>query len=136
MHRLLFSAIFAFGLAGWGHAQDTRAPAIQGTIQEQIDAFKVDDFDKAFTYASPMIKGMFRTPENFGVMVQRGYPMVWRPQDVRYLELAEKGGRLFQKVMIRDQSGGLHMLEYQMIQVNGEWQINGVQLLPQPDLGA
>ena len=83
-----------------------------------------------------MIQGMFRTPENIGVMVQRGYPMGWRPNSVRYLELDEKGGRLFQKVMITDQNGGLHMLEYQMIQVNGAWQINGVQLLPQPDLGA
>ncbi|MEL6508496.1 MAG: DUF4864 domain-containing protein [Pseudomonadota bacterium] len=136
MNRLIFSAIFAFGLAGWGHAQDARDTAIQNTIQDQIEAFKADDFGAAFSYASPMIQGMFRTPENFGVMVQRGYPMVWRPNSVRYLELDEKGGRLFQKVMITDQNGGLHMLEYQMIQVNGAWQINGVQLLPQPDLGA
>jgi len=136
MHRLLFAAIFAFGLAGWGHAQDARAPAIQTTIQDQINAFKVDDFGTAFSFASPMIQGMFGTAQNFGMMVQRGYPMVWRPEDVRYLDLSEKGGRLFQKVMIRDQNGALHMLEYQMIQVNGAWQINGVQLLPQPDLGA
>ena len=136
MHRLLFSVIFAFGLAGWGHAQDARDTAIQNTIQDQIEAFKADDFGAAFSFASPMIQGMFRTPENFGVMVQRGYPMVWRPDDVRYLDLTEKDGRLFQKVIIRDQNGALHMLEYQMIQVNGDWQINGVQLLRQPDLGA
>ena len=59
---------------------------VQAIINGQIEAFQKDDFAAAFTYASPSIRSMFGTPENFGKMVQRGYPMVWRPKDVRFLD--------------------------------------------------
>ena len=52
---------------------------VQTTIASQLDAFLKDDFARAFEYASPSIKRMFRNSDNFGMMVQRGYPMVWRP---------------------------------------------------------
>ena len=48
---------------------------IQETISQQIGSFQTDDFEKAFTYASPSIKNMFGTYQNFGMMVRRGFPM-------------------------------------------------------------
>lgn len=110
---------------------------IRGVIRSQIDAFLKDDFATAFTYASPGIQGIFVTPENFGAMVRNGYPMVWRPADVDFGELREVGGRLWQRVVVRDADGRIHMLDYQMVQgADGEWRINGVQLLRAPDVGA
>jgi hypothetical protein len=44
-------------------------------------------------------------------MVTSGYPMVWRPAAIRYLELTEVGGSFFQKVLIKDQSGVVHILD-------------------------
>jgi hypothetical protein len=38
--------------------------------------------------------------------------------------------------MVTDQSGTVHMLDYQMVQTAEGWQINGVQLLPQAGVGA
>ncbi len=111
-------------------------PGIEATIGAQIEAFKADDFDKAFTFASPNIKGIFGSVERFGQMIRNGYPMVWRPGEVQYLELREFGGALWQRVMIRDGLGGVHMLDYQMIRTEDGWRINGVQLLPAPDVGA
>ena len=121
-----------------GRAADVlpREPGIEATIQSQIDAFLVDDFAKAFTFASPNIKSIFGSPDRFGQMVRQGYPMVWRPGEVRYLELREISGALWQKVMIRDQAGGIHLLDYQMINTGDGWQINGVQILRAPDVGA
>lgn len=111
-------------------------PGIEGTITAQIDAFLRDDFAKAFTYASPNIQGMFGSSERFGQMVQRGYPMVWRPADVEYQDLREIAGNLWQRVKIQDQSGRFHYLDYQMIQTGDGWRINGVQLLRMPDVSA
>jgi len=54
--------------------------AFRTVIQSQLDAFQRDDEAAAFAQASPMIKGMFRTPENFMAMVIQGYPQVYRPQ--------------------------------------------------------
>jgi hypothetical protein len=109
---------------------------IEQTITQQLEAFKADDFGAAFDFASPNIKNIFRTPENFGAMVRQGYPMVWRPGEVTYLEQREIAGAIWQKVQIVDGAGRVHILDYQMIQTAEGWQINGVQLLKQPDVAA
>ncbi|MDA9020076.1 DUF4864 domain-containing protein [Flavimaricola sp.] len=133
MRQFLAACAMLLALAGMVRAQDRGA--IEDVIGRQLEAFNQRDVEMAWTYASPMIQGMFGNSTNFGMMVQRGYPMVWTNSDVRYLELREIGGRLWQKVMVRDENGGLHILDYQMIETENGWQINGVSILPAPDVG-
>ncbi len=136
MKRLVLGVVASVLMAVGAWAQEAPERAIQGTISSQIEAFEADDFAEAFSFASPSIRQMFGTPERFGMMVRQGYPMVWRPGEVRYLELREIAGRLWQKVMIRDRAGQLHVLDYQMVEGENGWKINGVQILPSPDVGA
>ena len=75
---------------------------IQSTIQSQIEALRSDDFAMAFTYASPTIQGLFGTPENFGMMVQNGYPMVYRPAEVKMLGLRDIAAQQFRHILRRD----------------------------------
>lgn len=131
--------VFVFLLSLWMtatavFAQD--ADAIEDVIGSQLQAFNNRDISEAWQYASPNIKRLFGNPGNFGQMVQQGYPMVWDNADVRFLELRDLRGGLWQKVMVRDAQGGLHILDYQMVETAEGWQINGVQLLPAPDVGA
>jgi hypothetical protein len=126
---MLLAALLAFPAA----AQEG---PIQQTIQSQIDAFKADDFARAFTFASPNIKGLFGTPENFGAMVKNGYPMVYRPAEVEMGELREVAGNLWQRVRIIDQAGSAWFLDYMMVETPEGWQINAVQIMPAPDVGA
>ncbi len=133
MRRLLLAVSLSAGLASGTFAQSDE---IEANISAQIQAFKADDFATAFTFASPNIQRLFGDPENFGIMVRRGYPMVWRPADVRFLELREISGALWQKVMITDGDGRVHLLDYQMIQQENGWKINGVQLLGNSDPAA
>jgi hypothetical protein len=105
---------------------------IEATISSQIEAFKTDDFEQAFTYATPTLQKLFQTPENFQRMVTGGYPMVWRPAEARYLELTERDGVMWQKVQITDLKGFIHLLLYQMEQTANGWRIAGVQLLRVP----
>jgi hypothetical protein len=132
MRRLFLAFAIVMGLVGGAAAQDTD---IQATIGAQIKAFQVDDFDQAFEYASPTIQNMFRTPDNFGQMVRNGFPMVWRPSDVRFLELRDIAGAQWQKVMIADAAGAIHFLDYQMIPTESGWKINGVQFLKSTGAG-
>ncbi len=139
MRRIVLSAGLAVGLAFASlpsAAQEARNPAIESTIQNQFDAFLADDVTAAWTYASPTIKGIFGSPDRFGEMVRNGYPMVWRPSDVRFLDLRDVAGTLWQRVMVTDQSGRTHVLDYQMIETPDGWQINAVQLLPEAGVGA
>ena len=131
--RIALVCLFLSLAALPARAQD--AP-IQSTIQNQLNALQADDFATAFTFASPTIKSIFGTPENFGRMVREGYPMVYRPSAVRMLELREVAGNLWQRVMITDANGRTHLLDYQMIETADGWQINAVQLLPNVGTGA
>ncbi len=132
-------AVLAFVLAlGPALAQEPqpRNPEIEAVIGDQLQAFEARDIDRAFSHASPTIKGIFGSPEVFGLMVRRGYPMVWAPGEVTYLDLAEIGGALWQRVEIIDQAGRRHYLGYQMVPGETGWKIGGVRILEAPDIAA
>lgn len=126
MRTWMMGAALAAGMAGAAWAQGSE---IENAISNQIAAFKADDFAQAFAFASPAIRGIFGTPENFARMVTQGYPMVWRPAEVSYLELRYENGSYWQKVRIVDGKGRVHILDYRMLDTETGWKINGVQLL-------
>lgn len=134
MTRILMAVVLALGLAGPAAAEDR--DAVTGVIQSQIEAFLADDFATAFTFASPGIKRMFGSPDRFGMMVRQGYPMVWRPADVQYLDFDGSRSMPTQNVLITDQNGVSHVLEYTMIATEDGWQIAGVRILQAPGVGA
>lgn len=109
--------------------------SIEQVIRDQIAAFKADDFPTAFGFASPGIRALFGTPERFGQMVRQGYPMVWRPRDVTFLEQSPPSGRVVQRLSLRDAQGQHHLLDYFMVQTAAGWRIDGVALVPAPDVG-
>lgn len=122
---VILACVLAFGTAA---QQD----AITGTIDAQIEAFQADDFERAFSFATPRLQRLFQSPQNFRRMVTTQYPMVWRPADVRYLEQREYDGSVFQKVQITDVKGVTHLLLYQMIETDRGWRIASVQFLDAP----
>ena len=121
--------LFFFGAVG---ADTNNGQKIQGVISQQISSFQVDDFDKAFTFASPSIKNIFGNPNNFGKMVRRDFPMVWRTKGVDYLELSLVGDALVQRVMITDKIGEIFILNYIMVETNKGWKIRGVIIDKRP----
>ncbi|MDW4498443.1 DUF4864 domain-containing protein [Sulfitobacter sp. D35] len=133
MGRLLKAALFWLAMTVGAQAQDAE---IRDTISQQFDAFRADDFARAFEFASPQLQLMFRTPDNFRAMVTQGYPMVWRPAEVRFLDLREEGGALWQRVMVTGENGSVHVLDYRMIPVGDDWRISGVQVLEKAGVAA
>ena len=87
---------------------------IQSTISDQLRAFASDNFIEAFTHASPGIKDIFGTVENFSNMVKKGYPMVWRYNNFEFLNLEETPQGYSQIVRITDQNDKLFLLKYFM----------------------
>lgn len=127
---------FAFLLSLAALPAQAQDNPLQSTILNQIEAFKADDFNRAFSFASPVIKGLFGTADNFGMMVRNGYPMVHRPAEVQMLEQRQVSGATVQRVLITDGQGRGHVLDYQMVETPDGWQINGVTLVPSGGLGA
>jgi uncharacterized protein DUF4864 len=119
-------------------AQENGGPenAIQEVIGNQFSAFSTGNLIIAWGYASPVIQGMFQTPENFGAMVERGFPMVWRPGEVIFRGMGRRNGRPVQRVQVIDADGRLHLLDYEMVQVDGNWRISAVEIVRAPSVGA
>ena len=109
---------------------------IQSTISDQLRAFASDNFIEAFTHASPGIKDIFGTVENFSYMVKKGYPMVWRYNNFEFLNLEETPQGYSQIVRITDQNDKLFLLKYFMKNVAGIWKISGVSIIEASDFSA
>ena len=133
MRAMLFSVLM-WAFATVGAAADPKE--MQSVIDRQLEAFQADDFAKAMEFASPVLQRYFGTPENFQRMVTRGYPMVWRPGTVRYLENRVENGVHWHRVMITDMQGETHVLDYRMTKTAEGWRINGVQILDSSDFTA
>ncbi len=110
--------------------------AIAGVVTKQLEAFRRDDAQAAFGYASPMIQGMFGAPENFLEMVRRGYPPVYRPRSVRMGEIVLRDGRIVQRVDIVGPDGHDELALYTMErEADGSWRIDGCMLTAPDSVG-
>lgn len=132
MRNFWLATVLALTLNGPAAAQQSGPQAV---IEAQIGAFMADDFEAAFDFASPAIRSIFGTPERFGQMVRQGYPMVHRPAGLRFLDQAEHGAAILQRVLITDLSGRAHVLEYEMLPSGDAFVINGVRILSGQDTG-
>ena len=139
MGRIIRAGAFAMLMAAAPvalRAEEGAARAIEDVIARQIDAFRSDDLPRAFSFASPMIQGMFGSPENFGRMVETGYPMIWRPSDVEFRGLREERGMTLQRIRVRDAAGKDFLFDYDMVEGPGGWVINGVYPVREESIGA
>lgn len=105
--------------------------AIRKVIQAQIDAFRQDKGELAFSYAAPEIRAQFKTAENFMRMVKTSYPAVYRPASVAFIDAAVEDGTPIQVVQFSDGAGlvwiGIYTMQRQR---DKSWKVNGCELLP------
>lgn len=113
-------------------ATDVKAAA--EPIMKQLEAFRRDDYDTAYTFAAADIKETFdRTA--FERMVKSGYPEIARSTFalIAHSEVAPDG-HVHIRVRIRGANGNSIEASYEMIQEPGGWRIKGVVTKPDPGL--
>lgn len=124
--RIIFAAALTFSSAALAD-DTTRDAAITAVVADQIDAFSKDDSERAFSHASPMIKGSIPSPELFLNMVKRSYGMIYRPSSHEIQAVKTIEGKLYQEVLFVDQDRKRFKIFYEMQkQDDGSWKINGV----------
>ncbi len=115
------------------HAQDVAlsdAVAIRQVIEQQLDAFAADDAPRAFSFAAPVIRQLFGTPDRFLAMVKRGYPVVYRPASVAFLRPEAAEGEVLQDVQMQDVDSAAWTVSYRMQrQPDKSWRIGGVEVM-------
>ena len=95
-------------------------------VAAQLQAFQDDDFEKAYSYASPTIKTIFPDYKKFRDMVVGQYQAVYRPKSINIGSVSTEGGAPFLEVYLVDPDGIFVTAIYSMQQQeNGSWLING-----------
>lgn len=130
--RLLALLGLLLGLAVAAHAQEVStadSAAIRDVIQSQVEAFRRDDGDAAFGYASPAIQGLFGTSDMFMRMVREGYQPVYRPKVFDFGEIVSLHSQVTQKVHVVGPDGRPVTAYYPMARLpDGTWRIDGCYL--------
>ena len=113
---------------------DADRAAIRQTIASQIEAFKADDADRAFSFATPMIQSRFGDASRFVAMVKRGYMPVYRPRQVEFTDLLDVRGKPTQRLVVVGPDNDVFSAYYMMErQDDASWRISGVILRPLGD---
>lgn len=130
--HMLGIGVVLVALPAWAQEQELTAAdqtAIRTVIERQLEAFRQDDADAAFAFASPMIQAKFGTPEVFLNMVKTSYQPVYRPRYVAFRDLYMVQGVPTQPVFLIGPDGVPVTAIYIMQkQPDGVWKIDGCHL--------
>jgi len=130
----LVGVLTLFLCAGVVRAQTARPDPKTAAVpvMKQLEAFRRDDFDTAFTFASSTIRAQFDR-SSFETMVRRGYPEIARSTfgAVVKTELPAEG-LAYVTVKIRGANGQSVEALYELTWED-DWKINGV--VTRPDAG-
>ena len=99
---------------------------VQNTISSQIEAFKENNIEKAYTFAAPNIQAQFSNPKVFGLMVKNGYPIIWRPKSFKFTKFQDLGNKFIQRVLFQSYDGRLEIYDYILEKYDDLWKIAGV----------
>lgn len=106
------------------------ARAIEKVIRDQIDAFGRNDARRAFAHATPDIRRMFGTPDDFMRMVRDAYAPVYRASSVVFLKIENIGGFTLQTVHLVDGEGRVWLARFAMRrQPDKSWKVGGCELV-------
>ena len=133
MKRILLVAAAVLTLwfcpPAWAQADRNDPKTAAVTVVKQLEAFRKNDFDTAFTFASVMIHAQFDRP-SFETMVRRGYPEIAHSTFASVVKTElESDGVAYVTVKIRGSNGQNIEALYEMVWED-DWKINGVATRP------
>jgi hypothetical protein len=111
---------------GTGAAQaqpDLKAAA--DTVLAQLEAFRRDDYDTAYTFASEGIRRIFDRAR-FEQMVKTGYPEIARSQSAAVERAVLADGQAYLVLKILGANGNRIEAIYEMVWEDNRWRIGGV----------
>ncbi len=125
----------ALGVAAAVSAQSEKdVKAAAEPIMKQLEAFRRDDYDTAYAFASAEIQQLFDRAA-FERMVKGGYPEIARSTFALIAQSeVTPDSHVHIRVRIRGANGNSIEAVYDMLQEPGGWRINGVVTKPDPGL--
>lgn len=114
------------------HAQPPHEATAAEPIFRQLEAFRSNDYDAAYGFASAEIHRLFDRGA-FERMVRRGYPEIAESTSARVANTHRTpDGHVYIRLKIRGANGQHVEAVYEMVHEDGAWKINGVVARPDP----
>jgi uncharacterized protein DUF4864 len=129
---VLLAALAAIGAAVPAARGQTSSDVEQATnvVMRQLEAFRQNDYDTAYGFASATIHEHFDRPA-FEAMVRGGYPEIARSAAAVVVgSQAAPDDSLALLLKIRGASGRSIEAVYEMVREGANWRINGVATRP------
>ena len=105
--------------------------SVRAIVQAQVAALARDDAVKAFSFAAPNVRQAVGSATAFLAMVQRGYPVIYRPASMAFLKPEGKDDQVIQRVQMVDASGDAWLAIYSLqLQKDKTWRITGCNVVP------
>ncbi len=101
----------------------------QSVIDNQIESFRTGNHQQAFNHASPNLKKLFKSTDNFIRMVKSGYGAIYGAQSWSFGRSKTVSGTYYQEVQLVGPKGNNWVALYSMQkQADGSWKITAVQI--------
>jgi Domain of unknown function (DUF4864) len=128
----LLGAVPLVAVLTLAHGQPSLEGAAADPILRQLEAFRRDDYDAAYAFASAEIRTLFDRGA-FERMVRRGYPEIAESVSARVADTQlAPDGHAYIRLKIRGANGQHVEAVYEMVHERGAWKINGVVARPDP----
>lgn len=128
--RLACLTLVLLMVAQTAQAEDPVRQA-QAVITGQISAFIAEDAERAYSFASPGIRSLYRSGSQFLAMVRKNYPAVYQPGNYAFgrSKLVGGGELVLQEVLISADEGKDWTAIYEMrLMDDGAYKVNGVRM--------
>lgn len=111
-------------------AADERA--VGAVVRAQLEALAADDAVRAYGFATPAIRALFRDPQTFLGMVKSGYAAIVRPRSTVFFKPESgEGDEAELRLQVVDRDGAAWIAVYRLErQPDRSWRIAGCALAP------
>lgn len=111
--------------------QNDPSNAIRRVIEQQLNAIRRDDAERAFALAAPNIRRAFRDATTFMALISKDYQPITRWTAATFLDLRTFENHYIQRVKLVDKTGAVSVANYALIKADtgtGEWWVAGVAI--------
>ncbi len=103
--------------------------AIRRVIEQQLEAIRKDDAERALSFASPNIRRAFRDAATFMALLAKEYTPIKLWDKVTFLDLRTKEDHYVQRVKLIDKKGKVSVANYALVKADtGEWVVAGMAI--------
>jgi Domain of unknown function (DUF4864) len=110
---------------GFKLSEDSLGKDLTEVIEQQLAAFRQNDFPKAYQFAAASLKSNLPLP-SFERMVRHTYPLIAQSRSAQFGVIVDNGRQALVNVSITGESGQLRHYQYLLQFENGAWRIFGV----------